>query len=116
LDNDGKHLPHRVGKNTLGSPNYRRINVHEGIEPSRRDDLESVGYVALYMLNGSLPWDDLHDYIQDYKNVNNHMKVKKVNLLNHEQGPTEIIKYLSYCRKLTFEETPDYEYLLGLFE
>lgn len=116
LDNDGKHIPYKVGKTPLGTPNYISVNVHEGTEPSRRDDLESVGYVALYMLNGSLPWDDLNDYVQEYKNVNNHMKIKKIHLLNHEQCSREIIKYLSYCRNLTFEEKPDYEYLLALFE
>jgi serine/threonine protein kinase len=116
LDNDGKHIPHKVEKTPLGTPNYISINVHEGIEPSRRDDLESIGYVSLYMLYGKLPWDDLNDYIQDYKNVNNHMKIKKINLLKDEQIPPEVITYLSYCRNLKFEETPNYEYLLGLFE
>jgi len=116
LDNERKHIPHRVDKTPLGTPNYISVNVHDGVEPSRRDDLESVGYVALYMLYGTLPWDDLNDYIQDYKNVNNHMKIKKINLLKDEQIPSEVTTYLSYCRNLKFEETPNYEYLLGLFE
>jgi serine/threonine protein kinase len=116
LDNERKHIPHRVDKTPLGTPNYISVNVHDGVEPSRRDDLESVGYVALYMLYGKLPWDDLNDYIQDYKNVNNHMKIKKTNLLKDEQIPSEVTTYLSYCRNLTFEETPNYEYLLALLE
>lgn len=116
LDNDGKHIPYKVEKTPLGTPNYISINVHEGIEPSRRDDLESVGYLLIYMLNSSLPWDELNDYIQDYKNVNNQMKIKKMNLFKDERLPQELIKYLSYCRNLTFEETPNYEYLLALFE
>ena len=116
LDNERKHIPHRVDKTPLGTPNYISVNVHDGVEPSRRDDLESVGYVVLYMLYGTLPWDDLNDYIQEYKNVNNHMKIKKTNLLKDEQIPSEVTTYLSYCRNLTFEETPNYEYLLALFE
>jgi hypothetical protein len=44
------------------------------------------------------------------------MKIKKTNLLKDEQIPPEVINYLSYCRNLKFEETPNYEYLLGLFE
>lgn len=116
LDNDGKHIPYKVEKTPLGTPNYISINVHEGTEPSRRDDLESIGYVALYMLNGLLPWDDLNDYVQEYKNVNNQMKIKKMNLLKDERCPPEVTLYLSYCRNLAFEETPNYEYLLGLFE
>ena len=111
-----QHIPHRDGRSLTGTPRYASVNNHLGIEQSRRDDLESVGYVALYMLYGKLPWDDLNDYIQDYKNVNNHMKIKKTNLLKDEQIPPEVITYLSYCRNLKFEETPNYEYLLGLFE
>ncbi len=42
--------------------------------------------------------------------------VKGVKGVKDEQIPPEVINYLSYCRNLKFEETPNYEYLLGLFE
>lgn len=80
----------------IGSPNYASINAHNCVELSRRDDLESLGYMLIYLHLGKLPWST-------------NIMISKI-----QYEPTVFADYLRYVRALQFNETPDYNVLCSL--
>merc|ERR1712166_935578 len=52
----GAHIPLKKGKNIIGTIWYASLNMHKGLEPSRRDDLESLCYSMMQLTTGALPW------------------------------------------------------------
>jgi len=112
-----QHIPYREGKALTGTARYASVNTHLGIEQSRRDDLEAIGYVLMYFLRGSLPWQGLkgnskkekYDLIMEKK-----MSTPIEVLCKHV--PSEFGTYLNYCRSLRFEDRPDYAYVRRVFK
>jgi len=111
-----QHIPYREQKNLTGTARYASINAHLGIEQSRRDDLESLGYVLMYFLRGNLPWQGLKapNKKQKYERISDKKIGTSVDQLCKGYA-TEFNQYLNYCRSLHFEDKPDYAYLRRLF-
>lgn len=59
------HIQYRENRNLVGTARYASINAHLGIEQSRRDDLESVGYLLVYFMLGKLPWQSKNEKGKD---------------------------------------------------
>ena len=114
---DGEHIPFIEGKNLTGTARYASINTHIGQEQSRRDDLESLGFVLMYFNKGSLAWQGLPARTKKEKYEKIRDKKLSTSIESLTKGlPEEFAIYLNYCRSLKFEEKPDIGYLRKLFK
>lgn len=112
----GEHIKYRDNKHLTGTARYASLNTHLGIEQSRRDDMEGIGYSLMYFNKGSLPWQGLRAKTKKEK----YERIRDVKLATTLESlckgfPDEFLTYLNYCRKLTFDEKPDYGYIKKLF-
>jgi casein kinase I family protein HRR25 len=113
-DKANQHIAYKENRNLTGTARYVSINTHLGIEQSRRDDLESIGYVIIYFMKGSLPWQGIKGIGDKFTKIMD----KKLQLPTEvlcKGLPDEVSIYLNYCKGLRFEDKPDYEFIKGLF-
>jgi serine/threonine protein kinase len=103
-------------KKLTGTARYASIHALEAYEQSRRDDLESVGYVLMYFLRGNLPWQGLKVRSKEdrYKKILEKKKETSSQDLC-KNFPHEFFEYVDYTRKLEYEENPDYDFLRKRF-
>jgi serine/threonine protein kinase len=104
--------PYIKKKKLTGTARYASIHALEEMEQSRRDDLESAGYVLMYFIRGNLPWQGLKIKTKD----NRYQKIldKKKATTSEElcaNFPIEFKQYIDYTRNLGYSENPDYEKL-----
>ncbi|KAK8860614.1 hypothetical protein M9Y10_012279 [Tritrichomonas musculus] len=110
------HIPYVENKSLTGTARYASVNAMQGCEQSRRDDMESLGFVFIYLLKGKLPWQGLpaRDQKQKMKKI---LDVKRNTEIDDlcEDLPSEFSDYLHSVRKLEFEEEPDYKAYKKMF-
>ena len=111
IDNN-EHIEMKTGNSLIGTPNYISLNIINGIEPSRRDDIESLIYILIFL---HLDEDKLNDYdkidLISKKNIDIIAKfIEDICIKNI------VNKYLIYCRSLEFKDRPDYNYLCNLLK
>lgn len=117
LKKNNKHISSKIDKNLVGTPRYASICNHMGMEQSRQDDLESIGYMLLYFCNGSLPWQGIRALNKKEKYEKIHAKKIETSLSELcKNVPNELYLYMKYCKQITSKDRPDYNYLLNLFK
>jgi serine/threonine protein kinase len=101
---DGEHIEEKRIKNVIGTVNYISLNVHNCLEPSRRDDIESVIYVIDFLLSEETSLLSLSDsdVVKKKQDLNSYLPF--------------IRDMLIYIRQLSFKEKPDYKYLIGCLQ
>ncbi|XP_048403095.1 inactive serine/threonine-protein kinase VRK3-like isoform X1 [Stegostoma tigrinum] len=114
---DGKHVEYREGSRTPheGTVELISVDIHKGAGPSRRSDLEILGYCMLKALCGSLPWSGNVDYPNSVMEAKQKYKDDLPSLFKYCFGkrkfPEELKKYFEHVVSLQYDEEPNYEEL-----
>ena len=113
----GVHIVFKKNIGLVGTARYASLNAHIGNDQSRRDDLESLIYILIYFLKGTLPWMNLNATNKEEKHKLIIEKKRNTPFQKLCEGlPFEFEQYLNYVRCLDFDEDPNYEYLKTLFK
>lgn len=116
LKKDGKHIEFNKNSSIGGTIYYLSVYGHLGLQPSRRDDLISLGFMLLHLYFGCLPWDEVKGNLkQKLKGICE----KKATTTSEElcKGlPEQFVTYFEYLKAMMFQMKPDYNYLVDLFE
>ena len=112
----GCHVKYSEDVSFAGNYVFCSCNVLNGVKATRRDDLESLAYVLIFLRMGTLPWIQLaSDEIQTAtKHYQRKMELSPAQLCAGIE--VEYQQFVTYCRGLRFDENPNYNYMKGLFQ
>ncbi|CAD8084386.1 unnamed protein product [Paramecium primaurelia] len=115
-DENESHISFREKQPFIGTTRYASINAHKGYSLSRRDDMESLGYMLIFLLKGQLPWQNLQFTSEENKIKQVGQMKMKMEVSELCKGlPIEFGRYLDYVRGLPFKSEPNYKYCQSLF-
>lgn len=117
LRSNGDHIEYRENVSLIGTAMYMSIHAHRGVEQSRRDDMESLGYVFLHMMNGRLPWVGFNAEVNRARYDALGRQKENMSLEDLCSGvPREFLDYFKHVRGLGFKDRPDYTALRRAFQ
>ncbi|XBH73239.1 hypothetical protein VPH35_100369 [Triticum aestivum] len=97
-----------------GTIRYASVHAHLGRTASRRDDLESLAYTLLFLLRGSLPWQDCQGDNKSFLVCKKKMETSPEVLCRSYPAPFK--HFLEMVTTMKFEEEPKYQKLISLFD
>jgi len=112
IDKNNNHLEYKDGRKIVGTIKYCSVNLHEGCEASRRDDIESLIYTFIKVFYGCLSWDNFSidnkelytkDVLREKKNI--------YNFIIQNDIPLEFGCMIQYIRKLNYYDKINYKYI-----
>ncbi|KAI7870291.1 kinase-like domain-containing protein [Mucor mucedo] len=115
--NGKSHIPAAKKVPFKGTICFASVNAHKKLQQSRRDDIESLVYVIVYLMKGSLPWIDFKN---NYKGSKHRQVLKEKEKLTSNQLcnglEVEFAKILDYAKSLSFTQKPDYKFVQQLLD
>ena len=111
------HYPLINKKKLTGTPRYASINALKGLEQSRRDDMESLSYVLIFLSKGELPWQHINAKSKEERNEKILEKKIAISSARLCSGlPHEFVKFLDHTKNLEYTQKPDYDFLRKLLK
>ena len=117
LKKNNQHINFVKNNKFCGTARYASIAAHKGYTQSRKDDLEAIGYMLVYLFRGKLPWEGIKH--KDKKEKYSLILEKKENTTEEElckQLPREFLVYFKYVRNMDFDEVPPYKAFINMFK
>ena len=103
LDEKQRHYSLKTNEDIVGTRRYMSINTHQGLTSSRRDDIESFGYIMMFLYHGILPW-------QNQKSMKDVVTIKQ-EIKWSTETISEFMLIIMYARNLGFTDKPNYSYI-----
>lgn len=108
------HIPFKKDKPMTGTVRYMSVNNHGARELSRRDDIEAMMYMIVFLHKGQLPWQGVNE--PDIKE-----RYRQIGVIKYNTQPSELCAnmpkiftdLLTHARKLRFEKRPRYRYYIA---
>lgn len=117
MKRNGEHIKLTNTRKFCGTARYASVSAHDGNEQSRRDDMESLGYIFVYLYKGRLPWQGIKH--KEKKERYRLIGEKKKNTREEDlcvDMPKEFLVYMKYIRTMDFDEKPHYSALIKMFK